>query len=114
MIRLTTIAVLVVTLAGMATAWAQMPAGSPGPYSEIVNQGRKAATVTPSDTVDFALGPTRFLYSGATAACVLNVLLADDSTAVLITAVPAGTFLPLRARRVFATSTTCTVMVGIW
>lgn len=112
--RSTTAAIAATTIAAIMAWTCAAFAQVAGPYNEMVNQGRAARTITPSDTVDFALGATRWIYSGATAACVLNVLLADDTSAVAITAIPAGTFLPLRAKRVFATTTTCTVMVGIW
>jgi len=89
-------------------AWAQV-----GPPGEVINQGRKALAVTPSDTVDLTLGPTRGIYGGGTA-CNLAVILADDTAAVTLAGVAAGAFMPLRVKRVMATNTTCTGIVGLW
>lgn len=89
-------------------------AQAPGPPGEVINQGRKALAITPTDNAPLALGPTRWLYSGATATCGLAVILADDTAAVTFTGVPAGTFVPLRAKVVMATGTTCTGIVGVW
>lgn len=85
-----------------------------GPPGEVINQARKALAVTPSDTVDLTLGPTRSIYIGAAAACAIAVILADDTTAVTFAAVPAGTFMPIRAKRVMSTNTVCTPILGLW
>ena len=94
-----------------ATALAQV-----GPPGEVINQARKALTITPSDSADLSLGPTRFVYIGQGTACAIAVILADDSAAVTF-AVPAGgfeSFMPMRAKRVMATNTTCTPIIGLW
>lgn len=88
--------------------------GQAGPPGEVINQARKALAVTPSDTVDLTLGPTRALYNGGAAACAIAVILADDTAAVTLAAVPSGTFMPIRAKRVMATNTVCTGIVGLW
>jgi hypothetical protein len=88
--------------------------GQAGPPAEVVNQARVARTVTPSDTVDLPLGPTRGLYIGSATACPVAVILADDTSAVTFAAVPTGTFMPIRAKRVLATGTTCTPIIGMW
>jgi hypothetical protein len=88
--------------------------GQAGPPAEVVNQARVARAVTPSDSTPLALGPTRGIYIGAAAACALAVILADDTSAVTFAAVPSGTFLPIRAKTVMATNTTCTPIVGLW
>jgi hypothetical protein len=90
--------------------------GQAGPPGEVINSARKVAAITTSDTVDLALGPTRFVYVSQAAACNLAVILADDTAAVTL-AVPAGSanaFLPVRAKRVMATNTTCTPILGMW
>ena len=88
--------------------------GQAGPPNEVINQARKALAVTPSDTVDLTLGATRGLYNGGAAACAIAVILADDTAAVTLSAVPSGTFMPIRAKRVMATNTACTGIVGLW
>ena len=85
-----------------------------GPPGEVINQARKALAVTPSDTVDLTLGPTRGLYNGGAAACAIAMILADDTAAVTLSNVPAGVFMPVRAKRVMATNTACTGIVGLW
>ena len=92
-----------------ALAW-----GQAGPPGEVINQARKALAVTPSDTVDLTLGPTRGLYNGGAAACAIAVILADDTAAVTLSNVAAGSFMPIRAKRVMATNTVCTGIVGLW
>ena len=92
-----------------AAAW-----GQAGPPGEVINQARAARAVTPSDSADLALGPTRGLYNGGAAACAIAVILADDSSAVTLSNVPAGAFMPIRAKRVMATNTACTGIVGLW
>lgn len=106
----------VLFLAGIMTLlWPALAAAqAPGPPGEVINQGRKALAITPTDNAALALGPTRWLYSGATATCALAVILADDTAAVTFTGVLAGTFVPLRAKVVMATGTTCTGIVGVW
>lgn len=69
----------------------------------------KAAVVTPSDTVNIPGGPALGLYVGGTG----NVVVVNnDDTTALFTAVPAGTILPLVVKRVNTTSTTATLIVA--
>ena len=90
------------------SAWAQ--AGPPG---EVINQARKALALTPSDSTDLALGPTRGLWNGTGTSCTIGVMLADDSAGVTLSNVPAGP-LPLRVKRLMSTGTSCTGIVGFW
>jgi hypothetical protein len=105
----TILAMLVAAMLLPGAAW-----GQAGPPGEVINQARKALAITPSDATPLALGPTRGVYIGAAAACALAVILADDTAAVTFSAVPSGTFLPIRAKTVMATNTTCTAIVGLW
>lgn len=66
---------------------------------------RSGSAVTPSDSTNFA--PCRALYVGGAGNVV--VVFENDQTLTL-TAVPAGSFLPLRIKRVNSTSTTATAM----
>lgn len=95
-------------LAGTA-AWGQV-----GPPGEVINQGRVLRVVTPSDTVDLALGATRGIYNGGASACNIALIAQDDTAAVTLSTVPAGAFLPIRAKRIMAANTTCASVVGIW
>lgn len=71
--------------------------------------GRKAAAVTKSDST--VLAPTRALWVGG--AGNLSVIFADDSSAVTITGVTAGSLLPISVKQVMD-ATTATNMVAIW
>ncbi len=67
------------------------------------------AAITPSDTTDLTQ-TTRALYVGG--AGNLRVTLSGGDTVTLMN-VPEGALLPLRVRRVLATSTTATNLVGL-
>ena len=70
----------------------------------------RALAVTPSDTVDLTW-ISRALYVGV--AGDVKVDMADSGTGIVFKAVPAGTFMPIRAKRVYATGTTATNLVAI-
>jgi hypothetical protein len=110
----TRIRTLVLMLLPLLAALPNPARGQAGPPAEVVNQARVARVVTPSDTIPLALGPTRMVYIGAAAACALAVILADDTSAVTFALVPPSTFMPIRAKTVMATNTTCTPIIGLW
>jgi hypothetical protein len=91
-------------------------AQAPGPPGEVISSARVARTVTPADATPLALGPTRYVYISQATACTLAVILADDTAAVTLSvpAASANAFLPIRAKVVMATGTTCTPVVGLW
>lgn len=68
-------------------------------------------TVTPSNSTNFTKGTSRGLYIGGAGNIV--AVAADDTTATF-TAVPAGTVLPIKIKRVNSTSTTATAMVALF
>lgn len=95
----------------------------PGIKGLIKSNGtaRFAAVISPSDTVAVAIGPggtyAKSLWIGGTGA-VTVITAADQSngglgTPVLISAVPAGTLLPIQVRAVMATGTAATLIVGL-
>jgi hypothetical protein len=68
-----------------------------------------AAPVTPNDVTEFAQ-PMRSLYIGTTG----NVaVLTTNGQSVIFANVPVG-ILPIRCRRVNATGTTATNIIGLW
>lgn len=69
-----------------------------------------AVAVTPSDTVDFAQGPTDAIYVGG--AGVVAAMFASGAT-VNITAV-AGVLLPLKVKRIASTGTTATLILALY
>lgn len=68
--------------------------------------------VTPANS-DLPNGVTRALWVGG-AGDVAIVAENDATTAVTIAGVPAGTLLPIRARRVNSTNTTATAIVAMY
>jgi hypothetical protein len=106
------------TVFGAALLLALVPAAARaqvvGPPAEVINQATRAAAITPADNTPLALGATRGIYIGAAAACAIAVILRDDTVAVTFAAVPSGNFMPIRAKVVMATNTTCTGIVGLW
>jgi len=76
---------------------------APGPPAHAV-------AVTKSDTT--ILSPTRYIWVGGTGD--LAVLLAGDSVAVTLSAVPAGTMLQICAQKVMSTNTTATLIIALW
>lgn len=70
-----------------------------------------AFAITPNDSADLAY-VTRGIYVGTAGALV--VILVRDSAEVTFAGVPAGTLLPLCVKRVKATGTTATNLVGLY
>lgn len=67
-------------------------------------------TVTPSDTVDLPK-LTDAIWVGGTGAVAA---VAQNGQVVLITAVPAGELLPIKAKRINATGTSATAIVALY
>lgn len=70
--------------------------------------GQGAAAITPHDTND--MGPFRALWVGGVG--TVSMLFINDTAAVTISAVPAGTLLPFAFKRIL-TASTASLMVGI-
>jgi hypothetical protein len=70
-----------------------------------------AAVVTPSNSEDLAAW-TRAIYVGGAGNITLDTVGGESS--VLFSAIPAGTILPVRARRIRSTGTTATLIVALW
>lgn len=68
--------------------------------------------VTPANS-DLPSGVTRALWIGGTGDVAI-VAENDGTTAVTIVGVPAGTLLPVRAKRVNSTNTTATAIVALY
>jgi hypothetical protein len=84
-----------------------MPAS---PNSVGVGSSASAFAITPSDTVDLTyLTRAIFVGVGGNLAVILN----DDTAAVTLVGVVAGGFYPLAVKRVMATNTTATTMIGL-
>lgn len=75
---------------------------------------RALRAVTPNDGADLSAGIAHSLWVGG--AGNISVVAADDPTGspVLISGIPAGTQLHIRAKRVMATNTTATLIVAYY
>jgi hypothetical protein len=80
---------------------------APGSASSSV---QNAVAVTPHESNDLA-SVSRALYIGG--AGNLTVTMAGGGSNVTFTAVPAGSFLPIRVSKVLATGTTATSIVAL-
>lgn len=69
-----------------------------------------AAAVTPHNT-DELTHVTRGIYVGGTGNLKVTTLGGQETT---FTAVPVGTFLPVRAKIIWSTGTTATSIVALW
>jgi hypothetical protein len=69
-----------------------------------------AAAITPDDGQDLAVA-TRAVWVGGGGDLRLRML---GGAEVTLQGVAAGSLLPLRVARVFATGTTATALVGLW
>ena len=67
--------------------------------------------VTPTDGVDLQ-ALTRMVWIGG--AGNLNCILANDGTPTLLSGIPAGVMLNLRVKQILSTSTTATLIVGLY
>ena len=76
----------------------------------LIAPAEDGAAVTPADGADLAQ-VTRAIYVGQGGS--VSVQLASGAQ-VALAGVPAGTLLPLRARRVRATGTTASGIVALW
>ena len=72
-------------------------------------QARRLVAVTPHDTNDLAY-VTKAVYIGTGG--TISIIAADDTVAVSLT-VQDGAVLPIRAKRIRATGTTATDIVGM-
>jgi hypothetical protein len=73
-------------------------------------QAGSAFSIAPNDTTDLTVVTTA-LYVGFTGN--LRVVCSGDANAVTFFNVPGGSFLPLRAKRVYSSGTTASGIVGV-
>lgn len=73
-----------------------------------ISPGKRLSAVTPHDSNSNAY---RALYIGG--AGNVAVVAVDDTSAVTLVGVPAGTVLPIATSKVMSTNTTATSIVGI-
>jgi hypothetical protein len=116
---------LILACAIVATTWAQGPSPMPFAVPYAVNGDDQlqtlqkilttracahVLTVAPSNSTD--LTHAGLLYVGGTGNVQVNT--AGGETSVVLTAVPAGTLVPLVVTRVWVTNTTATNMVVLY
>ena len=79
-----------------------------GAGGDLLSPANDGAAVTPSDTADLAVVSKRLWVGGAGSVKINTVL----GTTLTYAAVPAGSYLNVRAARVFATGTTAPSIVA--
>lgn len=84
----------------------------PAPYTsaDATVSARRAATISPSDTL-VSENPTRAIYVGG--AGNLRIDLVDGGTVTFV-GLLAGTILPVQSIRVYSTSTTATNLIALY
>lgn len=75
-----------------------------GPASKLV-------AITPSDVTDLTALGIRSLYIGGAGNVAIQAI--NDAAPVTLTAVPAGTILPILPAKVMSTGTTATLIIGL-
>lgn len=80
------------------------------PVQNISLPAEFAVSVTPSDSTDL-LVPCRGIYIGGAGAVTVNMM---DGTQITFSGLAAGQFMPIRARRIWATGTTATGIVALY
>lgn len=78
--------------------------------SGLDSPARKGVEITPDDNNDLAY-VSRAVWVGGVGN--LEVTLEGDSSSITIQAIPAGTWLPIRAKRIYSTGTTATLIVAL-
>jgi len=76
----------------------------------ITSPADSGTSITPDDNTDL-LQSTRALWVGASGD--IEVVLFNDTSSIILKNVPSGTMLPLIVKRVRATGTTATDIVGL-
>lgn len=100
---------------GMSAALAlSLPAFAQAPPVSPTNQVMRQAAVTPADNTPLPGGTTQGIYVGSASACNLAFIAANDTAAVTWLNVSPGLPLPIRAKVVMATNTTCTNIVALY
>lgn len=77
---------------------------------ELNSPAGNAALITKSDADDLPVS-SRYIYVGGTGNINLQTVNGDT---VLFTAVPVGTILPVRAKKVLSTNTTATLLIALY
>lgn len=88
-----------------------MPAVDAAGGNDMANPGSNAEVVTKHDSNELAK-ISRALYVGG--AGDVTVVMAGTGTAITFAGVGAGTWLPIRVKRVNSTGTTATNIVSVW
>lgn len=79
--------------------------------TSLTSPARNGFSVTPDDSSDLSI-TCRALFVGG--AGDISAVLAADSSSIMFANIPAGTVLPMSVKRVEATLTTATDIVGLY
>ena len=82
------------------------------PDSDVSSACRRWDVIAPSDTVDLVRLPKAIYVGGAGDIKMIGVDAAANATGVVWVGVPAASMLPVRPRRILATGTSATNLLG--
>ena len=103
----------VLTLACLPAALAGAQSDPFGSYSDSVSGPcRHWTTITPSDSTDLTTVPKAIYVGGGGDITMIGIAAPATATGVKWSAIPAASLLPVRPRRILATGTTATLIVG--
>lgn len=71
-------------------------------------------SITPVATGDYINEKGFYVYVGVTGDVAMRLVNHDDTESVIFTNVPAGTFIPARARAILQTGTDATDLIAGW
>lgn len=80
--------------------------------SNMESPAKNAFAVTPNNSTDLAVS-SRAIYVGGAGNMQVSMV-GDGANTVIFTAIPAGSYLPLRVARVWAGNTTATSIVALY
>lgn len=94
-----------------------MPYNTPGNFehsqSALEQPAKHLVSISPNDSTDLSQ-PVRGIYVGGGGDLVLVAINDADGATQTLTAIPQGTFVPVITKRVMATNTTASQLIGLW
>lgn len=84
-----------------------------GMGADLLSPAQNLRAIAPNDTTDLPFA-TKAIYVGVTGNITVTAVGQAGAAGVLLTAVPAGSVLDIRAQRVWATGTTATGLVALY
>lgn len=83
-----------------------------GKVNTIDSPARKAFNIAPNNATDLAIA-TKAIYIGGAGTLSVELVGDEPGSSVTFTGISAGSLLPIRVRKVLATGTTATLLIGL-